>query len=164
MKLDYGTQISFEPIKLSIGTMIKPTLKQISKISFEKFELYELLLKTTPESIYTKLLKDNGGLEYWDSLDEKSKDNMIIFDVIINDEKIRMLYIEMLNFFFQETVIFRESYLLVLNKDVKDLDMNKITANDVCGVISKESLPQLFSVIQQILLFFLSLQQKSQST
>lgn len=150
MKLDYGTQISFEPIKLSIGTIIKPTLKQISKISFEKFELYELLLKTTPESIYTKLLKDNGGLEYWDSLDEKSKDNMIIFDVIINDEKIRMLYIEMLNFFFQETVIFRESYLLVLNKDVKDLDMNKITTNDVCGVISKESLPQLFSVIQQI--------------
>lgn len=150
MKLDYGTQISFVPIKLSIGTIIKPTLKKIAEISFEKFELYEILLKATPESIYLKLLKDNGGVEYWESLDRQSKDNMVIFDVISNDNKVRILYLEMLNFFFQQTIIYREGYLLVIKQDVNDLDIENITTDDICGVISKESLAQIFSIIEQV--------------
>lgn len=150
MKLDYGTQISFEPIRLSIGTINKPTLHEIAKITFEKFELYELLLKITPENIYTKLLKDNGGQEFWDSMDEQTKDKKEIFDILQDDEKVRVLYIEMLNFFFQETIIYREGYLLVIKEDVEDFEINKITTNDIRGVISKESLPQIFSIIEQI--------------
>lgn len=150
MILDYGTQISFEPIKLSIGTIIKPTLKQIAKISFKKFELYESLLKITPEHIYTKLLKDNGGQEMWDSIDEHTKDNMTIFDVIQNNEYVRALYIEMLNFFFQEALIYREGYLLVIKENISNLDMENIQINDIYGAISRETLPKIFSIIEQI--------------
>ena len=60
MRLDYGTQISPTPITLSIGTLRKPTLKEISQLTFDKFRYYEFFIKLTPEIFFTKLQEDDG--------------------------------------------------------------------------------------------------------
>ena len=46
-KLSYGEMISPLPIKLSIGTIVKPKLREIAEISFEKFYYFEGLTKLT---------------------------------------------------------------------------------------------------------------------
>ena len=71
MELDYGTQISPFPIKLSIGTLKKPKLRDIAEMSFDKFAFYEFMLKMTPEMYYTKLLKKSGGEQLWSSFSKK---------------------------------------------------------------------------------------------
>lgn len=77
MRLDYGTQLSPVPITLSIGTLRKPTLKEISQITFDRFSFYEFFLKLSPETYYTKLRKENDGEAFWDSLTEEEKDKSL---------------------------------------------------------------------------------------
>ena len=86
MRLDYGTQISPIPITLSVGEINKPTLREISKITFDKFSYYQFLIRMTPEIFYTNLKKENGGQEYWNSLAKEEKDKITIYDIICKDE------------------------------------------------------------------------------
>ena len=148
MRLDYGTQISPVPITLSVGVLRKPTLQEIAEISFDRFTYYEFLIKMTPEIYYTELQKENGGKEYWKSLTEEQRDNITLYNLILEDEKLCNTYIEILNFFFVESVIFREGYFILLKSEVGDFV--DIGAENIRGVISKELLPQIFELIQQI--------------
>ena len=94
MRLDYGTQLSPCPISLSIGTIRKPTLKDIATISFEKFMLFEVFTKLSPSAYYEKISSSNS---YWDSLSEDEKDETTMYKVIMNDERVRNIYIDVLN-------------------------------------------------------------------
>ena len=87
MRLDYGTQLSPVPITLSIGTLRKPTLKEISQITFDRFSFYEFFLKLSPETYYTKLRKENDGEAFWDSLTEEEQDKITIYNIIEEDER-----------------------------------------------------------------------------
>ena len=71
MRFDYGTQLNPNPIPLSIGTLKKPTLNEISTLTFDKFNMFEAFLKMTPERFFTKFKKD--GKEFWDSLDDEQR-------------------------------------------------------------------------------------------
>ena len=51
MILDYGDLLSPEPIQTSIGKIKKHTLREISRLTFDRFGLYETLLKATPEDM-----------------------------------------------------------------------------------------------------------------
>lgn len=149
MKLDYGTQISPVPITLSIGVLKKPTLLEISELSFDKFTFYEFLVKMSPYTYYTELQKENGGKEYWNSLTAEEQSKITIYDIILNDERLCGTYLELFNFFFVETVIFREGYFILL----KDKDENihgDINPENIRGIISRENLPKIFELIQQI--------------
>lgn len=148
MRLDYGTQISPVPITLSIGVLRKPTLLEISELTFDKFTYYEFLLKMTPEIYYTELQKESGGKEQWENLTEEQKENITIYDLILQDKRLCNTYIEVLNFFFVESVIFREGYFILLRKEVDDIE--DIDTENIRGAISKELLPQVFELIKQI--------------
>lgn len=147
MKLDYGTQLSPIPITLSIGTLRKPTLKEIAQLTFDKFSFYEFFLKMSPEIYYTKI-KNNDGVEYWNSLTEEDKEKITIYDFIERDEQIKDTYIEILNFFFVETVIYNEGFFLLVKEKIDNLE--KIRDEQVCGVISRDSFSQVINLIQQI--------------
>lgn len=147
MRLDYGTQISPVPITLSVGTLRKPTLKEISQLTFDKFSYYEFLVKLTPETFYTKL-KDDSGKEYWNSLTEEQQDKITLYDLIEQDDKLRDTYVSILNFFFVETVIYQEGYFIILNQGVEKADV--IKPSDVRGVLSRELFVQVLDLIQQI--------------
>lgn len=148
MRLDYGTQLSPVPITLSIGVLRKPTLREISELTFDKFTYYEFLIKMTPEIYYTELQKESGGKKYWENLTEEQRENVTLYDLILDDIRLCNTYVEVLNFFFVESVIFREGYFILLRKEVDDIE--DIDTDNIRGAISKELLPQVFELIQQI--------------
>ena len=117
MRLDYGTQLSPVPITLSIGTLRKPTLKEISVLTFDRFSYYEFFLKITPETYYTKIKKDDGE-DYWNSLTEEQKEKMVVYDIIQSDTQIEKIYLEIFNFFFIETVIYQEGFFIILKNRI----------------------------------------------
>lgn len=148
MKLDYGTQISPSPIKLSIGTLIKPTLQNISELSFDKFNYYEVLIKMSPEIFYTKI-KGDDGLNYWNSLSEQEQDSISLYSVVVKDAQLINTFVEIFNFFFEEDVVFKEGYFVLLNKGIS-VDSDITSQEDVRGVISENIFLQVLNVIQQI--------------
>lgn len=148
MRLDYGTQLSPVPITLSIGTLRKPTLKEISQITFDRFSFYEFFLKLSPETYYTKLRKENDGEAYWGSLTKEEQDKITIYNIIEEDDKIRSTYVEIFNFFFVETVIYQEGFFILLKDEVANPE--KIKREQVRGAIAKDNFPQVMSLLQQI--------------
>lgn len=147
MRLDYGTQLSPVPITLSIGTLRKPTLKEISQITFDRFSYYEFFLKLSPETYYTKIKKDDGEA-YWSSLTEEEQDKITIYNIIEEDKQIRSTYVEIFDFFFVETVIYQEGFFILLKEKPANLD--EIKKEQVRGAIAKENFSQVISLIQQI--------------
>ena len=150
MRLDYGTQLSPVPITLSIGTLRKPTLKEISQITFDRFSFYEFFLKLSPETYYTKLRKENDGEAFWDSLTEEEQDKITIYNIIEEDEKIRSTYVEIFNFFFVETVIYQEGFFILLKENTAIDNPDKIKREQVRGAIAKDNFSQVMSLLQQI--------------
>lgn len=147
MKLDYGTLLNPTPIKLSIGTLRKHTLREISTLSFDRFNLYEALLKINPESYYTKMCGEEGKA-YWGSLKEDARDTMTMYDLILENDSVCVLYTELLNFFFEEFVIFKEGFFILLNQEV-DLK-EEIAPESIRGVINDSTFKQVLDLIQQI--------------
>lgn len=150
MRLDYGTQLSPVPITLSIGTLRKPTLKEISQITFDRFSFYEFFLKLSPEIYYTKLRKENDGEAYWGSLTEEEQDKITIYNIIEEDDKIRSTYVEIFNFFFVETVIYQEGFFILLKENAAIDNPDKIKREQVRGAIAKDNFSQVMSLLQQI--------------
>lgn len=147
MKLDYGTQLSPEPIKLSVGTLRKPKLFEIAELNFDAFDIYEMFLKLTPEIFYTKL-KGNDEKAYWESLSEEQRENITLYDLILNDDSLQKTYQEILNFFFVEIVVYNNGlFFLFKNRTDKTSD---ITQDDICGIIHKDIFPEILDLIQQI--------------
>lgn len=147
MKLDYGTQISPVPVTLSIGSIKKPTLKEIAEISFDKFAFYEMLLKLTPEFYYEKM-GDVDDKNYWDSLSEVEKAKETLYSIIVKKGNIASLYAEMLDYFFIEPVIYKEGYFIILNPGVDpDCELSK---NSIKSAINKDTFQETLELIQQI--------------
>ena len=144
MRLDYGTQLSPCPISLSIGTIRKPTLKDIATISFEKFNFFEVFTKMTPNTYYEKVSLNNS---FWNSLSEDERDEVGMYTVIMNDERVQNIYIDVLNFFFVEKVVYKEGFFVVLKENA---DEDKLTPEMVRGVIQEKTFSQVMDIIQQI--------------
>lgn len=147
MRLDYGTQISPSPIKLSIGTLRKPKLVDVSDLGFEKLSVFELFAKMTPETYFIKI-KEDTGKAYWESLTDEQRDKMTMFYLIATDESLQELYTDMFNFFFVEPVVFQEGVFIVFKNDT---DFNsELSVNDIRGVIYEDTFSQVLTLIQQI--------------
>lgn len=147
MKLDYGSLLSPTPIKLSIGTLRKHTLREISILSFDKFNLYEAFLNMTPESYYTKMCNKEGRA-YWGSLKDDIRDNMTMYDLVLKHSFVCSLYTELFNFFFEEFVIFKEGFFILLNQEVDSEE--EVTPELLCGVIDNSTFKQALDLIRQI--------------
>ena len=149
MRLEYDVQINPFPIILSIGTIKKPKLNEIfdnlKGMSFEKFIQYEIFLKLTPEEFYTKVKKNEGGISFWCSLDETIKSEMTLYDIIVKDEQLQKIYIEILNFFFIEKVIFEGKMFLLLKSDSDDYSVQNIK-----GIINRENFNEILNILCQI--------------
>lgn len=149
MRLEHSIQINPFPILLSIGTLKKPKLREIfdtsSGMSFEKFEQYELFLKMTPEYFYTKLKKDDGGIELWNSFTEKKQNEIKLYDILTEDKNLCDIYVEIFNFFFVENVVFKENLFVLLKKGANDLSVDNVQ-----GVIHSETFDTILDIICQI--------------
>lgn len=147
MILDYGDLLSPEPIQTSIGKIKKHTLREISRLTFDRFGLYETLLKATPEDIYSKFFEEDKKA-IWDSLDNETKDGMSLFDIITNEESIRSLYCTVLDFFFVEHVSFLDGVFIVTNIPFSDND--SLSEEDIVGFITRNQFQEVIEIIQQV--------------
>ena len=152
MILDYGTQISFEPIKLAVGTIKKPTLREISKISFAKFQLFESILRLEPQDFFENDKIDNSIKEFWNKLTDEEKSKVTTYTILLIDEQIAILFTEAFDFFFEEDVSF-EGNIFILRKQgeiVGYVDENIFmpvveTIQQICGIyeMKRSDLPEI---------------------
>lgn len=147
MILDYGDLLSPEPIQTSIGKIKKHTLREISRLTFDRFGLYETLLKATPEDVYSKFFGEEKKT-VWDSLDDETKDGMTIFDIITNEESIRSLYCTVFNFFFVEYVSFFDGVFVITR--VPFSENEKLSEDDIVGFITRNQFQEVIEIIQQV--------------
>lgn len=147
MKLSYGEQLSPNPIKLSIGTLKKPKLREIANIGFDEFSMYEVLMKLTPERYYTEILKD--GKEYWDSLDDDKKSEITMYQLILETKDLQKMYTAVFNFFFIEKVVFKDGLFVLLRRDGIEPDENT-AQEDISGVIYEKSFRDVLELLQQV--------------
>lgn len=121
MKLDYFSLISPEPIKIyHIGSIISPTLREVSKITYPVYlsyvnvllmdlKTYYEMLDKSPEQYFLGMTEDeknsilNVKLEY-DSLNEEEKSKITFFDVMRFDKRMIESLLNALNFFVEDTV------------------------------------------------------------
>ena len=147
MILDQGTLLSPYPIKLSIGTLRKPKLKDISELTFRKFNLFEVILKSDPERLYVDVL-GNSYVDVWNNMADEQKRNLTVFTVVMNNELLRELFLEIFDFFFVEKVIIYNNLFVIL-KDAVD-DSQPLQKEDILGAIGTDLFQPLIEVIQQI--------------
>jgi len=148
MLLSYEDLLSPVPIKLTIGTVKKHTLRQIAEeITFEAFNLYKLFLKITPQEYYSTF-KSNDSKEMWEKLTAEEKKNATMFDVLFIDENIRNQYISILNFFFEETVIFSKEGFIFLSKDYEQTEEMK--PEHLVGVVNADNFEGVMKILQQV--------------
>ena len=152
MILDYGTQISFEPIKLAVGTIKKPTLRVISKISFAKFQLFESILRLKPQDFFENDKIDNSIKEFWNKLTDEEKSKVTTYTILLIDEQIAILFTEAFDFFFEEDVSFEENIFILRKqgKIVGYVDENIFmpvveTIQQICGIyeMKRSDLPEI---------------------
>ena len=137
---------------LSIGTLIKPKLKDISDstkgMSFDKFDYFEALVKMTPETFYTKL-KGDEGVQYWKSLSENEQEELTLYKIILGDSRLLEAFLEVFNFFFLEKVIFKDGYFVLLDPSAEN-NNDVILRENIRGVISEDIFLQVLDAIQQV--------------
>lgn len=118
----------------SYVNLSKPTIDDIWKVGCDNFEIYETYLKMTPEFYYTVLCSGIGGEEYWSSLDIDIRDNMTLFEVVLADTSMQQVYVTVLDFFYEETVVFNNSRFYFL-KDYKHEDED-LNPENIVAIIS----------------------------
>ena len=154
MRFDYGTQISPFPIPLSVGMLRKPKLRDIADpkskpaMSFTKFMFYEFLISMTPKEFFTKAEVEKGQ-EFWDSLSEEEKRGLTVYDLIQLNPTLMQNFLEVFNFFFEETVLFVDGVFVLVNPD-KDYSIDTPQREDIVGVIDSHNFSEILNYIQQV--------------
>lgn len=151
MKFDQGTLNSPYPIPLSMGTLKKPTLESIAKppMSFQRFYYYEALAVATPKSIFTES-GDKDGLEKWASFSIQEQVNMTVFDLIYSSKEFQKEYLEMLNFFFEENIVYVDNTGFVTLNPNKDYSSEGFSREDIIGIIDRDNFDDVLNFIQQV--------------
>ena len=151
MRLDYFTLLSPKPISLSIGTIKQPTLNDIGDLTFEKFRIYQVYLKLTPSDYYTKINVEDGKIQ-WDTLSDELKNDCSIYDVLLIQKDVQQVYLDLLNFFFKERVVFMDNLFVLIKTDdyLTPPDELEINDDDICGVIHSENFLDVLDILQQV--------------
>lgn len=143
-RLHYGDILSPTPIVSSIGTIIKPKLIDIAELTFAKYDIFQVFLNMTPEKFYVDVKKSKWK-DKWNSLPEEQKSQMTMFDVALEDNVVQEEYLEIFNFFFDETVIFSEKMFFVIKNGVTE-----IKQEDIVGGITRDNFSEVIDLIKQI--------------
>lgn len=162
MKIPYHKLLSPNhiPIPLAIGNetkfihLRKPTLKEIdSEIGFDTFQIYELFSTLTPKFFYEEYVKgeDDPKKDEWFNMTKEEKKQVTTFNLVINYEFVRLIYESMLDFFFEEKVIFNTEFekFIFVKKDVENFSLDTSSAEDVCGIISDKLFDEIIDIIAQ---------------
>lgn len=136
MKLSYFELLSPEPIYMpNIGGIISPKLRDISLLGYSTYQTYVSILLMDIE----KYLAIIGCSKKYDLLSDEEKSSLNLFELLIKDKQFSVLLKNLLNFFISEKVTYSpESNAFIVKCN-----------DDVIGIITKETYPQLCDLICQ---------------
>ena len=151
MKLEYYSLLCPTPIRLSIGSIKKHTLREIGEFSFIRFRVYEVYLLLTPTTYYNSLATDEEKA-YWELVPEEQKLQTTLYDLILMYTHLREQFTEIFNFFFIERVIFKDNIFYILNTDDYDTPDDQIELADdvVMGSINYQNIYAVLDIIRQV--------------
>lgn len=143
MKLAYHELLMPEPIKLkNIGGLRAPSVREVVK-SYSKYQVYLSLLMMTPD----KYFEAQGQSEQYESLPLEEKQQIQIFDLLVNDSNMLPVLKDLLTFFFDDLVQYDFDHKAFLLFDgTKGEDGNFI----LTGVIKSEIWLDLCDLILQM--------------
>ena len=145
--LSYWDLIHPEPIRFPFGTLRKPKLCEIAKLSLNVYQAYELLISGDLKTIYAAFLGKEGEA-YYESLSDDEKLQMSVYRAIAENPVLQQLYASALNFFFEEEVVYWDGMFLLCKEKPERVEDTK--AEQVRGIIREDMLLQVLAYIQQI--------------
>lgn len=146
MKLDYSTLISPFPLEIEqIGHIKSPTLREIwnPRVTYAKYNLFLCLLLLDSQS-YREKIDGDVTADWFNSLSEDEKENVNMFDYILNSKELQAKYEEALSFFLVEDVIWNVKNNVFITYQ-KNTDGNKVPY----GLISKKIWSDVCDIILQ---------------
>lgn len=163
MKLDYFSLISPLPFYVNgVGSIKSPTLREISKINYYTYQVYLSNLLLDPGSYYEMIDKTEGAYlcnfteqekdtilrirsEYM-NLDEKSKEDISIYNIMVFDKFLIDSLLCTLNFFFEDEIIYdtKNRVFILFNGTVDDNNRKTPT-----GMIHENNYNEIIDIILQ---------------
>ena len=163
MKLDYFSLISPLPFYVNgVGSIKSPTLREISKINYYTYQVYLSNLLLDPASYYEMIDKTEGAYlcnfteqekdtilrirsEYM-NLDEKSKEDISIYNIMVFDKFLIDSLLCTLNFFFEDEIIYdtKKRVFILFNGTVDDNNRKTPT-----GMIHENNYNEIIDIILQ---------------
>ncbi len=163
MKLDYFSLISPLPFYVNgVGSIKSPTLREISKINYYTYQIYLSNLLLDPGSYYEMIDKTEGAYlcnfteqekdtilrirsEYM-NLDEKSKEDISIYNIMVFDKFLIDSLLCTLNFFFEDEIIYdtKNRVFILFNGTVDDNNRKTPT-----GMIHENNYNEIIDIILQ---------------
>ncbi len=136
MELNYFDLLSPEPVPLwNIGGVRCPTLREISKITYNTYQKYLFVLSMTPK-IYFGMTGQPGYYEY---LSDEQKASFHIFDLLTQDRQTLPIAEDALNFFLEYKTKYSEQLrCFLLYKNKKESPVGSIDKDlwlSVCDII-----------------------------
>lgn len=137
-QLDYAICISCEPFYIpNVGHMKTPTLREIDKLTFQKYNIYTYHLRMTPQ-------------DYFESYHPKKQIaddtiiNMTKYDVWLADDTVRQIISDALNFFFVNKFQYMEQYNAFVSTHTDD--NGQMIAD---GIINKDNFAFVINILLQ---------------
>lgn len=136
MTLEHFDLLSPNPIYIQkIGGIISPKLRDISSIGISTYQYYLTILRLNVDTFFNMI----GLQERYNSLSDKEKEQLNIYDLLISNKDSVELLQKILNFFMSEEVVYStEHKMFLVQKD-----------NELIGIISKQTYPIVCNVICQ---------------
>lgn len=136
-KLEYFDLLSYDPILIpSVGYVRKPLLKDISDLTFEVYQMYINMIVID----YDKILELTG-------LDKKDQDpEATKYDIIINNNNLRKLFLDILSFFIIGKISYDERYKSFINCQYNE----EIEEDDIVGYVNNDNFITVCSCLLQI--------------
>lgn len=148
MELTYFQNISPDPIYIpKVGSIVSPTLKDISSIGENLYQTYLNVLLMDVETFY----KMEKRSEEYETLSDDKKIQLNIYDLFINDANSVKLLESALGFFIKEDVLYENEYKAFAvrgNIVIKEQD-EMVEKYLTVGIISKDNYHDVVNVICQ---------------
>lgn len=143
-QLNYGDLLSPFAINTSAGAVKKPTLRDIYKLGYEQFALYEFFLKMTPELFFAEIAEGKLKKEYANLPDEE-KQELTTYSLVVIYDSLQKIYSEIFEFFFKDKICYNK------NLNAFCAYNTKITkSGEISGSISSENFNEIIHIMQQI--------------
>lgn len=145
MKLEYFSLLSPDPVRIkNIGSIISPTLRQISETGIAAYHYFLSVLLMDPHDFFS----GTGNGSQYEPLPESVMQELDIFDLFVSDSSLVNVLRRSLDFFLEERVdYYKEKNCFMVIRDSGH--MSDDLQNNIVGFITKDNYHHVCDLICQ---------------